>query len=148
VVPGIDFTNDPLLQGRLFSSLDTQLNRFGSANFHELPINRPVTPVVNNQGAGLMRTTIGKGKVTYSPNSLGGGCPRTASAEEGGYVHYTEKVDGRKIRERSESFKDHFSQATMFWHSITKPEQDRLVSAIHFRAGQGPELRSPAPHDP
>ena len=136
VVPGIDFTNDPLLQGRLFSYLDTQLNRFGSANFHEIPINRPVTPVVNHQGAGFMRMTVGKGKVTYSPNSLGGGCPMTASAAEGGYVHYTQKVDGHKIRERSESFKDHFSQATMFWHSITKPEQDRLVDAIHFELGK------------
>ena len=136
VVPGIDFTNDPLLQGRLFSYLDTQLNRFGSANFHEIPINRPVTPVVNNQGAGFMRMTIGKGKVTYSPNSLGGGCPMTASGRDGGFIHYTEKVDGHKVRERSPSFKDHFSQATMFWHSITEPEQDRLVSAIHFELGK------------
>src|SRR5690606_8913482 len=96
VVPGIDFTNDPLLQGRLFSYLDTQLNRFGSANFHEIPINRPVCPVRNNQGAGFMRMAIGKGKVTYSPNSLGGGYPKTASEEEGGYVHYMEKVDGHK----------------------------------------------------
>src|SRR5690606_34366296 len=62
--------------------------------------------------------------------------PRTASAEEGGYVHYTEKMEGRKVRERSDSFKDHFSQATMFWHSITRPEQDRLVSAIHFELGK------------
>jgi catalase len=136
VVPGIDFTNDPLLQGRLFSYLDTQLNRFGSANFHEIPINRPVCPVRNNQGAGFMRMTIGKGKANYFPNSLGGGYPKPASEAEGGYVHYTEKVDGRKIRERSESFTDHFSQATMFWHSITKPEQDRLVSAIHFELGK------------
>jgi catalase len=136
VVPGIDFTNDPLLQGRLFSYLDTQLNRFNSANFHEIPINRPLAPVVNNQGAGFMRMTIGKGKVNYFPNSLGGGCPMTASAEQGGFVHYMEKVDGHKIRERSESFKDHFSQATMFWHSITKPEQDRLVSALHFELGK------------
>jgi len=136
VVPGIDFTNDPLLQGRLFSYLDTQLNRFNSANFHEVPINRPLAPVTNNQGAGFMRMTIGKGKANYFPNSLGGGCPMTASAAEGGYVHYQEKVEGHKIRARSESFKDHFSQATMFWHSITKPEQDRLVSALHFELGK------------
>ncbi len=136
LVPGIDFSNDPLLQGRLFSYLDTQLNRFGSANFHEVPINRPVCPVHNNQGAGFMRMTIGKGKVTYTPSSLEGGYPKTASAEEGGYVHHAEKVDGRKIRQRSESFQDHFSQATMFWRSISKPEQDRLVSAIHFELGK------------
>jgi catalase len=136
VVPGIDFTNDPLLQGRLFSYLDTQLNRFNSANFHEVPINRPLAPVVNNQGAGFMRMTIGRGKANYFPNSLGGGCPMTASAEQGGFIHYMEKVEGHKIRERSESFKDHFSQATMFWHSLTEPEQDRLVSALHFELGK------------
>jgi hypothetical protein len=115
VVPGIDFTNDPLLQGRLFSYLDTQLNRFNSANFHEVPINRPIAPVTNHQGAGFMRMTIGKGKTNYFPNSLGGGCPMTAPENLGGSVHYTEKVEGHKVRERSESFKDHFSQATMFW---------------------------------
>jgi catalase len=136
VVPGIDFTNDPLLQGRLFSYLDTQLNRFNSANFHEVPINRPLAPVTNHQGAGFMRMTIGKGKTNYFPNSLGGGCPMTAPEKLGGFVHYTEKVDGHKVRERSESFKDHFSQATMFWHSITGPEQDRLVSALHFELGK------------
>ncbi|MDQ4044758.1 MAG: catalase [Chloroflexota bacterium] len=136
MVPGIDFTNDPLLQGRLFSYLDTQLNRFNSTNFHEVPINRPLAPVVNNQGAGFMRMTIGKGKVNDFPNSLGGGYPQPAPEEKGGYVHYMEKVDGRKVRERSESFKDHFSQATMFWHSITEPEQDRLVSALHFELGK------------
>jgi catalase len=136
VVPGIDFTNDPLLQGRLFSYLDTQLNRFNSANFHEVPINRPLAPVNNNQGAGFMRMTIGKGKANYFPNSLGGGCPMEAPENLGGFVHYTEKVEGHKIRERSESFNDHFSQATMFWHSITKPEQDRLVGALHFELGK------------
>jgi catalase len=136
VVPGIDFTNDPLLQGRLFSYTDTQINRFNSANFHEVPINRPLAPIANNQGGGFMRMTIGKGKVNYFPNSLGEGCPRMAPPEAGGYVHYMEKVEGHKVRERSESFKDHFSQATMFWHSLTKPEQDRLVSAIHFELGK------------
>jgi catalase len=136
VVPGIDFTNDPLLQGRLFSYTDTQLNRFNSANFHEIPINRPLAPVTNNQGGGFMRMTIGKGKTNYFPNSLGDGFPKMAPEDEGGYVHYMEKVEGRKVKERSESFKDHFSQATMFWHSLTKPEQNRLVSAIHFELGK------------
>src|SRR5690606_31482852 len=97
VVTGIDVTNDPLLQGRLFSYLDTQLNRFTSANFHELPINRPLAPVHNNQGAGFMRQTIGKGKANYFPNSLGGGCPMMAPENMGGYVHHMEKVDGRKV---------------------------------------------------
>ena len=136
VVPGIDFTNDPLLQGRLFSYVDTQINRFGSKNYPELPINRPVVPVHNHQHGGFMRHTINKGRVNYSPNSLGGGCPFMASAKEGGYVHYQEKVDGHKIRERSESFKDHFSQATLFWNSMSKPEKDHIVSALHFELGK------------
>jgi catalase len=136
VVPGIDFTNDPLLQGRLFSYIDTQLNRFTSANFNELPINRPLAEVHNNQRDGFMRQTINRGRVNYFPNSLGGGCPMMAPESAGGYVHYMERVDGRKVRERSESFKDHFSQATMFWNSLTPDEQDRLVSAGHFELGK------------
>jgi catalase len=136
VVPGIDFTNDPLLQGRLFSYLDTQLIRLGGPNFHEIPINRPVAAVHNNQRDGYMRQTINRGRTNYFPNSLGGGCPMTAPEHMGGYVHYMERVDGRKIRERSESFKDYFSQATMFWHSLTEAEQERLVSAAHFELGK------------
>ncbi len=136
VVPGIDFTNDPLLQGRLFSYIDTQLNRFTSANFNEIPINRPLAEVHNNQRDGFMRQTVNRGKVNYSPNSLGGGCPMTAPENMGGYVHHSEQVDGRKIRERSDSFKDHFSQATMFWNSLTPDEQDRLVEAGHFELGK------------
>lgn len=136
VVPGIDFTNDPLLQGRLFSYLDTQLIRLGGPNFHELPINRPLAEVHNNQRDGYGRQTINRGRTNYFPNSLGGGCPMTAPETMGGYVHYMERVDGHKIRERSESFKDYFSQATMFWHSLPKPEQDHLVSAAHFELGK------------
>ncbi|OZC01217.1 catalase [Rubricoccus marinus] len=136
VVPGIDFTNDPLLQGRLFSYIDTQINRFSSANFNELPINRPVAAVHNNQRDGFMRQTINRGPVNYSPNSRGGGCPMTAPESEGGYVHYAERVEGHKVRERSDSFKDFFSQPTMFWHSLTEGEQDRLVSAAHFELGK------------
>ena len=136
VVPGIDFSNDPLLQGRLFSYLDTQLIRLGGPNFAELPINRPVAPVHNNQRDGYGRQTINQGRVAYSPNSLAGGCPMTASAAEGAFVHHAERVDGRKVRERSESFGDHFSQATMFWHSLTAPEQDHLVEAARFELGK------------
>jgi catalase len=136
VVPGIDFTNDPLLQGRLFSYLDTQLIRLGGPNFAELPINRPLAPVHNNQRDGYGRQTINQGRVAYSPNSLAGGCPMTASAAEGAFVHHAERVDGRKVRERSPSFGDHFSQATTFWHSITAPEQDHLVAAAHFELGK------------
>jgi catalase len=136
VVPGIDVTNDPLLQGRLFSYLDTQLNRFGSANFHEVPINRPVVPVNNNQGAGFMRMTMGKGKVNYFPNSLGGGCPMHAPENRGAYAHYMEKVDGHKVRARSKSFGDHFTQAAMFYRSLSDSERERLIQATHFELGK------------
>jgi catalase len=149
VVPGIDFTNDPLLQARLFSYLDTQLIRLGGPNFHELPVNRPVAAVHNNQRDGYGRQTINKGRVSYSPNSLGGGCPMTAPEKMGGYVHYMERVDGHKIRERSESFNDHFSQAAMFWHSLPEPEQEHLVSAAHFELGkvESKEVRQRLVHD-
>ncbi|MFC6998746.1 catalase [Rufibacter roseus] len=136
LVPGIDVTNDPLLQGRLFSYLDTQLNRFHSSNFVEVPINRPVVPVHNVNGAGFMRHTINKGKVNYTPNSLGGGCPMMAPEKMGGYVHYMEKVEGHKIRKRSESFDDHYSQATLFWNSMTETEKKHIVSALHFELGK------------
>lgn len=136
VVPGIDFTNDPLLQGRLFSYLDTQLNRFNSSNFVEVPINRPVCPVHNQNGAGFMRQTIGKGKANYFPNSTSNGCPMMASGDMGGFEHYAEKMEGRKVRERSESFKDHFSQATLFWKSMSQIEQKHIVKALHFELGK------------
>jgi len=135
-VPGIDVTNDPLLQTRLFSYVDTQLNRFNSANFTEVPINRPVAPVHNHQQAGFMRHTINKGKVNYWPNSRAGGDPAMAPENEGGYVHYTEKVEGHKIRARSESFNDHYTQATLFWNSLTMPEKEHLVGAAHFELGK------------
>lgn len=136
VVPGIDFSNDPLLQGRLFSYLDTQLIRLGGPNFHEIPINRSVAPVHNNQREGHNRMTINKGQQSYSPNSVANNDPRPASEEEGGYVHYQEKVEGHKIRARSESFKDFYSQATLFWNSMTEPEKDHIVEAFWFEVGK------------
>lgn len=136
VVPGIDFTNDPLLQGRLFSYTDTQLIRLGGPNFHELPINRPVCPFHNNQRDGYGRQTINKGQVSYHKNSLAGNTPTPASEEEGGYVHYQEKIDGRKIRARSESFKDHFSQATLFWNSMSEPEKQHIIEVFSFELGK------------
>lgn len=136
VVPGIDFSNDPLLQGRLFSYTDTQLIRLGGPNFHEIPINRAVCPIHNNQRDGYMRQTINKGQTNYFPNSLGGGYPKPAAESEGGYVHYAEKVEGHKIRERSESFKDFFSQATLFWNSLSDAEKQHLVEAAHFELGK------------
>ncbi|MHB8102685.1 MAG: catalase [Methanosarcina sp.] len=143
IVPGIDFSNDPLLQGRLFSYLDTQLIRLGGPNFHEIPINRPLAPISNNQREGYHRMTINKGKTSYFPNSVGGNLPRPASAEEGGYDNYMEKVEGKKIRERSEKFKDFFSQAKLFWNSMSEPEKEHIIRAFHFEVGKviDPEIR-------
>ncbi|AKL95664.1 catalase-2 [Clostridium aceticum] len=135
VVPGIDFSNDPLLQGRLFSYLDTQLIRLGGPNFHEIPINRPVAPIHNNQRDGYHRMTIDRSSVSYSPNSLQGNAPTPATEAEGGYVHYEEKVEGKKVRQRSESFQDHFSQATLFWNSMSTAEKQHIIEAFHFEVG-------------
>lgn len=136
VVPGIDFTNDPLLQGRLFSYTDTQLSRLGSPNFHEIPINRPVAPMHNNQRDGHMRQEIPKGRVSYHPNSLGGGCPFQAKIEEGGFASFNERIDAKKVRERSESFADHFSQATLFYKSQTPTEKGHIIKALRFELGK------------
>ncbi|WP_456312525.1 catalase [Pseudomonas shirazensis] len=136
VVPGIDFTNDPLLQGRLFSYTDTQLSRLGSPNFHEIPINRSIAPTHNNQRDGHMRQEISIGRVSYHPNSLGGGCPFQAKIEEGGFSSFNERVDAHKVRERSESFSDHFSQATLFYQSQTDTEQEHIIKALNFELGK------------
>ncbi|MFJ7831905.1 catalase [Peribacillus sp. NPDC097284] len=136
VVPGIDFSNDPLLQGRLFSYTDTQLSRLGGPNFHELPINRSVAPVNNNQRDGMHRMAINQGKVSYHKNGLANNSPEPASEAEGGYAHYQEKVDGRKVRQRSESFKDHYSQAKLFWNSMTDVEKEHIIEAFHFEVGK------------
>jgi len=136
VVPGIDLSNDPLLQGRLFSYLDTQLIRLGGPNFHELPINRSVAPVHNNQRDGFMRHTLNTAPTSYQPNSLGGGCPFQAGTTNGGYHTFGERIDAQKIRERSDSFRDHFSQATLFWNSQSQVEQEHIVKALRFELGK------------
>ncbi|HPI08372.1 MAG TPA: catalase HPII [Saprospiraceae bacterium] len=136
IVPGIDFTNDPLLQGRLFSYLDTQLLRLGGPNFHEIPINRPIVSVANNQRDGHMRQTINSDRVSYEPNTIGNGCPFQAKMADGGFTSYQERVDGHKIRERSESFRDHFSQAALFFHSQSEAEQNHIIDALTFELGK------------
>ncbi len=132
LVPGIDFSNDPLLQGRLFSYTDTQLSRLGSANFHEIPINRSINTVHNNQRDGHMRQQINKDKTSYSPNSLGGGCPFQAKAAEGGFTSHVERIDAKKVRARSQSFFDHFSQAALFFNSQSEAEKNHLTDALRF----------------
>ncbi|GIP28903.1 catalase-2 [Paenibacillus sp. J23TS9] len=136
VVPGIDFSNDPLLQGRLFSYTDTQLSRLGGPNFHEIPINRPLAPVHNNQRDGMHRMTINQGQTSYHKNSLNNNDPHEATEQEGGYVHYQEKVEGRKVRARSDSFKDHYSQAKLFWNSMSDVEQKHMIKAFRFELGK------------
>ena len=141
LVPGIDFTNDPLLQGRLFSYMDTQLTRLGGPNFHEIPINRPVAPMHNLQRDGHMRQEINRGRAAYEPNTVGGGCPMQAGAAAGGFVSFPERLEGEKVRGRSEKFFDHFSQATLFWNSQSDPEKDHIVLALRFELGK---LEKPA----
>ena len=136
LVPGIDFTNDPLLQGRLFSYTDTQITRLGSPNFHEIPINRPIAPVHNNQRDGHMRQTINVGRTAHEPNRIGGGCPFQASWKDGGFVSYNERIDAHKIRGRSTSFTDHFSQAALFFNSLSVPEKNHLIDALRFELGK------------
>ena len=136
VVPGIDFTNDPLLQGRLFSYLDTQLKRLGGPNFHEIPINRPVAPVHNNQRDGHMRQTINQGRVSYEPNSIAGGCPFQAAMADGGFNSFDERIDAKKVRARSPSFHDHFGQATLFYNSQSPNEKRHLINALRFELGK------------
>jgi catalase len=136
IVPGIDFTNDPLLQGRLFSYLDTQLIRLGGPNFHEIPINRPIAPLHNNQRDGYMRQTVNRGQTSYEPNSLRGGCPFQAGSDMSGFASHAERIDARKIRERSPSFHDHFSQATLFFKSQSEPEQNHIINALRFELGK------------
>ena len=142
VVPGIDFTNDPLLQARLFSYLDTQLTRLGGPNFHELPINRPVAPVHNHQQDGFGRQTISATRANYHPNSIGQGCPFLASPERG-FVHHPQAVEGPKTRERSPTFADHFSQARLFLNSQSPAERRHLVQAFQFELGkvERPQIR-------
>ena len=140
IVPGIDFTNDPLLQGRLFSYLDTQLIRLGGPNFHEIPINKPVCPMRNFQRDGYMRMAVAKGRVAYEPNSLAPGGPREDPRR--GFVthpaadHGHEPGAGEKLRQRPESFADHYSQARLFFRSMTPPEQNHIVSAFAFELGK------------
>ncbi len=130
VVPGIDFSNDPLLAGRIHSYVDTQISRLGGPNFHEIPINSPIAPVHNNQRDGMHRQTVHRGKVAYEPNSLGGGCPFQTG--EMGFVSFPQRVSEDKVRGKPEKFADHYTQATLFWESQTDWEKDHIVGGFRF----------------
>ncbi len=130
IVPGIDFSNDPLLQGRLFSYLDTQLKRLGSPNFHQLPINAPKCPFANHQRDGHMQMALPKGRVAYEPNTLDGNSPRETATS--GFRSAATAENGERGRVRAESFADHYSQARLFYRSQTAHEQAHLASALVF----------------
>ncbi len=143
IVPGIDFTNDPLLQARLFSYTDTQLSRLGGPNFHQIPINQPVCPFHNNQRDGMHQMRVFKGQSSYQPNSTGDNWPiETPPAEQnGGFESYQERIDGSKIRQRSESFSDHFSQPRLYYKSLAPHEQKHVVEAYTFELSK---VKNPA----
>ncbi|MBV1856476.1 catalase [Catellatospora tritici] len=138
IVPGIDFTDDPLLQARLFSYLDTQLTRLGGPNFAQIPINRPVAPVRHHQQDGFHQDDIPLGQANYHPNSTGGGCPYVPGVGSfpEAFTHRPELVDGHKARKRAESFADHYGQAMLFWNSMSAWEREHIVAAYRFELGK------------
>ncbi|EJO7112282.1 catalase [Staphylococcus pseudintermedius] len=135
IVPGIDFSNDPLLQGRLFSYTDTQISRLGGPNFNQIPINRPVNEVHNNQRDAMHQMNVHQGQTAYHKNALNNNDPHTTPREEGGFEHYQEKVEGHKIRKRSSSFEDYYSQAKLYLNSLTTAEYDHMVAGFSFEIG-------------
>ncbi|WP_341302768.1 catalase [Lysinibacillus sp. FSL H8-0500] len=135
IVRGIDFSNDPLLQGRLFSYTDTQQARLGP-NHQQLPINRPVCPFANNQRDGASRLIIDRGKVSYHRNGLANNTPYPVPGTQGGFVTYPSTVEGRKVRQTAPSFKDHYSQARMFWNSMSDVEKQQIIGAFCFELGK------------
>jgi catalase len=130
LVPGIDFSNDPLLAGRIHSYFDTQLLRLGGPNFHEIPINAPIAQAHNNQRDGFHRQGIHRGRVSYEPNSLGGGCPFQAGMR--GFTSFPEAVADHKVRGKPEKFGDHYSQATLFWNSQVPYEKAHIIRGFRF----------------
>lgn len=134
IVPGLDFTNDPLLQGRLFSYTDTQISRLGGPNFHEIPINRPTCPYHNFQRDGMHRQDIDTNPANYEPNSINDNWPRETppGPKRGGFESYQERVDGTKIRERSPSFGEYYAQPRLFWNSQTPIEQQHIIGGFSF----------------
>jgi len=130
IVPGIDFSNDPLLAGRIHSYVDTQLTRLGGPNFHEIPINAPVAQVHNNQRDGFHRQAIHRGRVAYEPNSLAGGCPFQAGTK--GFMSFPQPVEEHKVRGKPEKFAEHYNQARLFWDSQSDVEKLHIIRAYRF----------------
>jgi catalase len=138
IVRGVDFSEDPLLQGRIFSYLDTQLNRHGGPNFEQLPINRPVVPIHNNNRDGAGQNFIHRNTAAYSPNTLNKGYPQQATHEKGrGFMTAPgRKFSGSLLRKRASTFADHWTQPRLFYNSLTKVEQQFLINAIRFETSQ------------
>ncbi|HHE0256827.1 TPA: catalase HPII, partial [Yersinia enterocolitica] len=138
IVPGLDFTNDPLLQGRLFSYTDTQISRLGGPNFHEIPINKPTCPYHNLQRDGMHRMEIDSNSSNYSPNSLSDNWPREVpvALQGGGFSSNAECIALPKIRQRSDSFLEYYSHPRFFWLSQTLTEQQHIVDAFSFELGK------------
>jgi len=137
IVPGIDFSNDPLLQGRLFSYLDTQLIRLGGPNFHQIPINQPKCPFRNLQRDGHMQMMVPKGQANYEPNSIAPEAPRECHST--GFASHPSPypaAQNERVRARSESFGDHYSQARQFYLSQTAPEREHIAGAFAFELGK------------
>ncbi|MFN3712763.1 MAG: catalase [Alcanivoracaceae bacterium] len=130
IIPGIDFSSDPLLAGRIHSYLDTQITRLGGANFHEIPINSSIAPVHNNQRDGIHRQAVHRGRVAYEPNSLAGGCPFQSGIA--GFVSYAEETSGDKVRGKDEKFAEHYNQATLFYDSQSDVEKEHIADAFRF----------------
>jgi catalase len=130
IVPGLDFSSDPLLAGRIHSYQDTQISRLGGPNFHEIPINAPVAQVHNNQRDGMHRQAINRGRVAYEPNSLAGGCPFQAGAA--GFTSFREPIEEDKVRGKPEKFAEHYNQATLFWNSQKPIEKAHIIRGFRF----------------
>ncbi len=138
LVPGIDLSDDPLLQGRLFSYLDTQLSRLGGPNFHQIPVNRPQCPMANFQRDGHMQINTPVGHVAHEPNTLDSAAPR--ENHRSGFKTAPQSGQGEKVRVRSKTFADHYSQARMFYRSLLPIEQQHLVAAFAFELGKCREM--------
>ena len=140
IIPGIDFSNDPLLAGRIHSYVDTQISRLGGANFHEIPINSPLAQVQNNQRDGMHRQAIHRGRVAYEPNSLAGGCPFQTGAGQSaaqqsaaaGFTSVAERISDNKVRGKPEKFAEHYLQASLFFDSQTAVEKAHITDAFRF----------------
>lgn len=140
IVSGIDYSNDPLLQGRIFSYTDTQFHRLGGANFNQIPINQPRCPFHNNTRDGFGQKFIHQAHTNYQPNSIDADWPRETPADQGGYQSIAAPLDGHQIRTRSESFSDHFTQPALYWNSLAKHEQDHVVNGYSFELSKVDKL--------